>query len=102
MVKKSALVCFAMWLVTAVVPMIALAQTVEENKLTADNAASEVAIRSIAEEFVKAYNAHDAKAVAELFLPQATSSRGFADPNTGQSERIRAVRESCFPAGLQD
>ena len=71
MVKKSALVCFAMWLVTAVVPMIALAQTVEENKWTADNAASEVAIRSIAEEFVKAYNAHDAKAVAELFLPQA-------------------------------
>jgi uncharacterized protein (TIGR02246 family) len=71
----------------------------------------EAVIRAAAEEFVKAYNAHDAKAVAQLFLPQAqivdendTTTQGrenieqvFADvfaqqPDTGISINIESIR----------
>ena len=37
----------------------------------ADNTAAEKAIRASVDNFAKAYNSHDAKAVADLFLPEA-------------------------------
>ena len=37
----------------------------------AEKQAQELAIRATVEQFARAYNAHDAKAVADLFLPQA-------------------------------
>ncbi|MBL8818242.1 MAG: SgcJ/EcaC family oxidoreductase [Planctomyces sp.] len=75
------------------------------------SAPKEAAIRAAAEEFVKAYNAHDAKAVAQLFLPQAqvidendntiqgreNIEQVFADvfaeqPDTGISINIESIR----------
>lgn len=52
-------------------PVIATAQEAKAEISKNDNTAAEVAIRASVDEFAKAYNAHDAKAVAELFLPQA-------------------------------
>ena len=52
-------------------PMSAFAQEAGEKASTPDNTAAEAAIRAKVEEFAKAYNAHDARAVADLFLPQA-------------------------------
>ena len=47
------------------------AQTSEVKSEDAEKAAQELAIRKTVDQFAKAYNAHDAKAVADLFLPQA-------------------------------
>lgn len=63
--------CFALGVLAAVPPVAAYAQETEQKAAKADNTDAEVAIRASVEEFAKAYNAHDAKAVAELFLPQA-------------------------------
>jgi hypothetical protein len=38
--------------------------------------AEEKAIRAVADAYVKAYNAHDAKAVAALFTPDAQGEKG--------------------------
>lgn len=49
----------------------AFAQELAENDANADRQSQETAIRASVDRFVKAYNAHDAKAVADLFLPHA-------------------------------
>lgn len=71
--RKSTFVplCFALGILAAVPPVSAHAQETEQKAAKADNTDAEVAIRASVEEFAKAYNAHDAKAVAALFLPQA-------------------------------
>lgn len=71
--RKSTVIplCFALGVLAAVPPVAAHAQETEQKAAKADNTDAEVAIRASVEEFAKAYNAHDAKAVAELFLPQA-------------------------------
>lgn len=61
----------ALGVLAAVLPVTAHAQDVEPKTSKADYTDAEVAIRASVEQFAKAYNAHDAKAVAELFLPQA-------------------------------
>lgn len=77
----------------------------------ADLQSQEQAIRATVEQFVQAYNAHDAKAVAELFLPQAqivdeadNTIQGRADieslyaevfqeqPETGISVNVTSIR----------
>lgn len=63
----------------------------------ADRTVSERAIRENVEQFVKAYNAHDAKAVAELFHPQAQIVD--ADDNTIQGrEGIESLFSGVFAA----
>lgn len=62
---------FALRLLTAVSPLTAHAQETAQKTVKADTIDAEVAIRASVEAFAKAYNAHDAKAVAALFLPQA-------------------------------
>ena len=52
-------------------PDIATAQEVRVKISETDNTAAEAAIRASVDEFASAYNAHDAKALADLFLPQA-------------------------------
>lgn len=52
-------------------PMMVSAQESAEKSEDAEKSAQELSIRATVEQFVKAYNAHDAKAVADLFLPQA-------------------------------
>lgn len=49
----------------------AFAQEATQQSDGADHDAREAAILATVDQFVAAYNAHDAKAVAELFLPQA-------------------------------
>lgn len=63
--------CFALGVLTAAPPVPAYAQEPEQETAKTDNTVAEVDIRASVEEFAKAYNAHDAKAVAALFLPQA-------------------------------
>ena len=62
---------FALGVLVAGPPVTAHAQESEQKTAKTDNIDAEVAIRASVEEFARAYNAHDAKAVAALFLPQA-------------------------------
>ena len=121
MMKPSAclLLCLAQGWLTVLLPMSVRAQDVGVTTST-DNKAdirtdqqndAETAIRARVEEFVKAYNAHDAEAVAGLFLPQAqivdeadntiqgrdNIQRVFAEvfaeqPDTGISIHVESIR----------
>jgi len=83
----------------------------ESKKDESEQQAGELAIRANVEQFVTAYNAHDAKAIAELFLPQAqlvdeddNTIQGQADienlfsgvfeeqPKTGIEVNIESIR----------
>ena len=67
--------CFLVYLqiglLGCLLPAGVQAQTSADGKAGADQANPEMEIRDVVERFVTAYNAHDAAAVAELFLPQA-------------------------------
>lgn len=65
------LLCVAMGLFSFVCPLTVQAQEADRQKEGADNESQKLVIQANVEKFVKAYNAHDAKAVADLFLPQA-------------------------------
>ena len=71
--KKMSFFCFCSAIVSISVLLIANspAQEPAEDKRNADRQSQELVIRANVEQFVKAYNAHDAKAVADLFLPQS-------------------------------
>ena len=63
--------CFAITAFLILLPANVPAQELPRENGDADRQASEMAIRANVEQFAKAYNAHDAKAVANLFLIQA-------------------------------
>jgi uncharacterized protein (TIGR02246 family) len=63
--------CLALALFFCVSLVFVQAQDSAEKKDESEQQAAESAIRENVERFVTAYNAHDAKAIAELFLPQA-------------------------------
>lgn len=63
--------CLAIGIFWVLLPVSVLAQEPIGGNEGADKQAQELAIRATVEQFVKAYNAHDAGAVADLFLPQA-------------------------------
>jgi len=63
--------CLAIGLIAILSPMNTPAQEPVGKNEDADKQAQELAIRAVVEQFVKAYNAHDAKTVSELFLPEA-------------------------------
>jgi uncharacterized protein (TIGR02246 family) len=63
--------CLAIGLLAILSPMYVPAQEPVGKSEDADKQAQELAIRATVEQFTKAYNSHDAKAVADLFLPQA-------------------------------
>ena len=72
--RKTMRLCLGLSLFAWSMGGVALAQ--ETSKTTpkvavAEPHKQEAAIRASVEQFVKAYNAHDAKAVSELFLPEA-------------------------------
>ncbi len=52
-------------------PMMVSGQEPAEKSEDAEQSAQELAIRATVEQFAGAYNAHDAKAIAELFVAQA-------------------------------
>lgn len=103
--------CLAMGLLTILSPNMVSAQEPAGKSEDADKSVQELAIRATVEQFTKAYNAHDAKAVADLFLPQAqivdeddNTIQGrdnilnlFADvfagqPETGISVNVESIR----------
>ncbi len=63
--------CLAIALLVMLSPMNLPGQEPAVKNDDAEKQAQELAIRAVVEQFVSAYNAHDAKAVADLFLPQA-------------------------------
>ncbi len=63
--------CLQTGLVVCVLSVSAGAQSSADGKAGADQQSQETEIRGAVEQFVRAYNAHDAAAVAALFLPQA-------------------------------
>jgi uncharacterized protein (TIGR02246 family) len=72
--KKLAFIryCLACGFLTALLTLNGQAQEPAAKKMEpTNNLAQEAAIRATVEQFATAYNAHDAKAVAALFLPQA-------------------------------
>jgi uncharacterized protein (TIGR02246 family) len=67
----------------------------------ADQAEDEAAIRKNAEEYVAAYNKHDAKALAAMWSPEAV----YMDPSTGEAAVGREAIEKVFAdtlANLKD
>ncbi len=71
--KKLASICFclAIGLLSILSCINVPAQEPVANSEDAEKQAQELKIRATVEQFAEAYNAHDAKAVANLFLPQA-------------------------------
>lgn len=63
--------CFTVGLLMILFPIMVQAQVSIDQGENAEDAVSEKAIRATVEQFAKAYNAHDAKAIADLFLPHA-------------------------------
>lgn len=63
--------CLVLGFLAVVLQLSATAQEAAAKMSKPDNTDAELAIRASVQEFEKAYNAHDAKAVADLFLPQA-------------------------------
>jgi uncharacterized protein (TIGR02246 family) len=103
--------CLAIGVLAILSPMSVFGQEPAAKSEDADKQVQELAIRANVEEFARAYNAHDAKAVADLFLPQAqlvdeddNTIQGrdniqslFADifeeqPETGISINIESIR----------
>ena len=80
----AAIVCCAGWLVP--------------NRSHADQAADEALIRKNAEQYVEAYNKHDAKALAGMWSPAAV----YMDPSTGEAAVGRGEIEKVFAATLAD
>jgi uncharacterized protein (TIGR02246 family) len=68
------------------------------NICLADQAEDEAAIRKNAEAYVAAYNKHDAKAVAEMWSPDAV----YTDPSTGEAAVGREEIEKVFAETLAD
>src|SRR5687767_3957557 len=69
--------------------------------LCADQAADEAAIRKCDDAYVEAYNNYDAKALAELWSPEAV----YVDPETGEEAIGRDEIEKAFAGtfeGLKD
>src|SRR4051812_45640641 len=66
----------------------------------ADRSADETAIRANIEQFVKAYNAHDAKAVAALFTPDGQIEDKDGDVTEGR-EAIAQVFAGLFAEAPQ-
>jgi len=63
--------CLTPGLLAILFPICVQAQETVKPVEDAEKTASEKAIRATVEQFAKAYNAHDAKAIADLFLPNA-------------------------------
>ena len=71
------------------------------NACRADQAEEEAAIRKIDDAYVEAYNKHDAKALAEMWSPEAV----YVDPETGEEAVGREEIEKEFAdtfEGLKD
>ena len=68
------------------------------NVSRADQADEDEAIRKNAEEYVAAYNKHDAKALAAMWSPDAV----YMDPSTGESAVGREEIETAFADTLAD
>ncbi len=86
--KRSLYLCFGLSLLAWSLWAVVVAQeTAKSPKKTAaaEPNKTEAAIRASVEQFTKAYNAHDAKALAELFLPEAQIVD--EDDNTIQGRR---------------
>jgi len=64
----------------------------------ADQSDDEAAIRRSDDAYVAAYNAHDAKAVAELWSPEAV----YVDPDTGEEAVGRDAIQKEFEATFKD
>src|SRR5262245_28434312 len=62
---------------------------------TADHSADEAAIRANVEKYVKAFNAHDAKAIADLFMPDGQIIDKDGNTYEGR-EAIAAVFKEAF------
>ena len=71
--KRSTLLtsCLVVGFFAVTLPQYVTAQGNGEKTTKVDNNAAEVAIRESVDKFAKAYNAHDAKAVGDLFLQEA-------------------------------
>ncbi len=69
----------------------------ESGQADSDRSADEAAIRANVEQFVKAYNAHDAKGVAALFLPGGETIDKDGDMVKGR-EAIAKTFEDLFKA----
>jgi ketosteroid isomerase-like protein len=63
--------CLAIGLFAILSPLMVSGQESAQKSEDAEKSAQELAIRATVEQFAKAYNAHDAKAIAELFVAQA-------------------------------
>ncbi len=87
--------CFAITAFLILLPANVPAQELPRENGDADRQASEMAIRANVEQFAKAYNAHDAKAVANLFLIQAQIVDEFDNTIQGR-EDIESLFANVF------
>jgi uncharacterized protein (TIGR02246 family) len=78
------------------VSLVAVAIGLTPDKGRADQAEDDAAIRKNAEAYVDAYNKHDAKALAELWAPDAV----YMDPSTGEAAVGREEIEKMFAETL--
>jgi uncharacterized protein (TIGR02246 family) len=81
-------------------PPVAQGDQKEEKRPDADRSADEAAIRENVAAFVKAYNAHDAKAIATLFTPNGQVVDQDGNASEGRDE-IEKVFKELFTATPQ-